>query len=202
MSNQTSPNIKTLKTYDTIWAADSLEWYPSDNFKNYFICGTYQLLARSSSSSEHGNENDDTSQPLYNRKGRIYLSKFSKDVQQFDILDIIETSAILDMKWLNLKDKAIFSAATSTGSIEIFQVENEKIRKISCTSISDDSTTLALSLDWKNDSRLVVSDSKGDIHLFDYNNEIFAKVSSWHAHGFEAWTCCFDNWNSHIIYTG
>lgn len=197
MSSKTSSNITTLQTFDTIWAADSVEWCPLDHFKDYFVCGTYQLLGSTSSGE------DDSSQPLYNRKGRIYLAKLAVDIQQFDIIDTFETSAILDIKWLIAqRDDAVFSAASSTGNVEIFKIDADKIVKISSVSLTDSDEVLVLSLDWSDDLKMLSTDSKGNANVYNYADSQFSKEFSWHCHGFEAWTCCFDRWNRNIIYTG
>lgn len=40
---QKSITINTLFKYDTEYSADSVEWCPHSPYKNYFVCGNYQL---------------------------------------------------------------------------------------------------------------------------------------------------------------
>ncbi|XP_073828088.1 diphthine methyltransferase [Musca autumnalis] len=195
-------NIELLHDIDTEYSADSVEWCPHINYRNIFACGTYQL---------EENKEGEEEKPCQ-RKGRIYLFEFDKLTKSLQELQRIETAAILDMKWLSCNsgcEVPTLATATALGKIEIFQLENCKLKLIESVALkSDDDNNLALSLDWNqsNESSLqqiLASDSKGNISLLSRSNERNMEIlKSWHAHNFEAWICAFDKWDKNRIYSG
>lgn len=193
--------ISTLHTINTEYSADSVEWCPHYNFKNYFVCGTYQL-------EENQNENLPVTSPC-KRKGRIYLYKFDHITGSLYELDRFETAAILDMKWLNSKSLSfpLLATANALGVVEVYQLEDEKLKLLDSHDINKESENrLALSLDWDQahgSNRVLVSDSKGEINLLRWTNEnSLTYERSWLAHNFEAWICAFDKWDKNRFYTG
>ena len=79
--------IETLRTFDTEYSADSVEWNQGD-YKNYFVVGTYQL------------EETDANISCNNiRKGRIYLFHYDDHSNELTNCQQVETDAILDQKW-------------------------------------------------------------------------------------------------------
>ncbi|KAI9590358.1 hypothetical protein GQX74_008526 [Glossina fuscipes] len=200
--------IEALHTIDTEYSADSIEWCSHPSYNNYFVCGTYQL---------EGNNAQSTSPPC-RRKGRIYLYQFDKDALVVNELHRLETAAILDMKWLPELQNAsvhqpILATANALGQIEIFQIIETNLKKISSLELNPTyHNLLALSIDWDtrmslqtNDDtkNLLASDSRGDISLirFTYRGDL-QKICTWSAHNFEAWICAFDKWNENHVYTG
>lgn len=190
-------NIKTIHSVDTEYSADSVEWCPTQNSQQYFVCGTYQL-------------EDNQSQELVlptRRKGRIYLYKYDGNTEQLSKLDVIETAAILDQKWSEVDKKPIVAAANALGEIMLYRLDGDKLPLISSVHLNPDiDNLLTLSIDWNANSetnhQLLSSDSKGNISLLQLNETELNVVTKWNAHSFEAWICCFDKWNNNIVYSG
>lgn len=183
----------TLHSLDTEYSADSIEWCPSVNFENYFVCGTYQL-----EESENKNE---TEIPC-KRKGRIYLYDYNIELDSLEKVQTVETSAVLDQKWKLNEKQSILGIANSIGEIQIYDLKNSKLNlKTSVNLNSEINDLLALSLDWSDD-KIVSSDSKGNISILKFSNSELVVQQSWLAHGFEAWICCFDKWNKNVVYSG
>lgn len=193
----TTNNIKTLQTFDTVYASDSVEWCPIVNFQKFFLCGTYEL-------DKSADTVADSNQISTKRKGKLYLFNFSEETENFNLLSTYETSAVLDIKWFR-KTQPIAGVCNSIGDVEIFEINDlkELTRKEKITLNCELNENLALALDWNiDDTKLIVSDSKGNLNLFDFNGVSFIKLNSWQAHEFEAWTCAFDTSNCSIVYSG
>lgn len=186
--------ITTLHTFDTTYSADSIEWCPHENSREFFVCGTYQL--------ENPSEQSQFSTKC-NRKGRIYLFQFKLEDESLTKVFEIDTNAILDQKWHPTKN--ILTTADSKGFVTLYDMNEKCLKPINSLSLKNDDTEndlLALSLDWNNDgSKVIVSDSKGGVHVCDINSsKVLHHIPS--IHSFEAWTCAWDKHNSNIFYTG
>ncbi|XP_037042451.1 diphthine methyltransferase [Bradysia coprophila] len=189
-------NIRTIHSVDTEYSADSVEWCPTENCRQYFVCGTYQL-------------EDNQSQELVlptRRKGRIYLFKYDGNTEELSKLDSVETAAILDQKWTEVDGKPVVAAANALGEIMLYGLVDEKLSLVSSVHLNPDiDNLLTLSIDWNTNEtnrQMLSSDSKGNISLLQLNESDLSVVTRWNAHSFEAWTCCFDKWNNHIVYSG
>ncbi|KAH8354174.1 hypothetical protein KR084_002592 [Drosophila pseudotakahashii] len=204
----------TLHSEDTEYSADSVEFLPQDDpEEGFFACGTYQLVQE---------EEAEKASPKCPRKGRVYLYHFVDSNTSLERLQCIETAAILDMKWLPAwSDDGNPSLATvnSLGQLEIYEFlrDEQKLEKRTCFCLAEgeeesppeEESPLALALDWRQnagqdqDVQLAISDSKGGLHLLKYSpkGEI-VRERSWSSHGFEAWTCAFDRWSPHLLYSG
>ncbi|KAL5277068.1 DPH7 family protein [Megaselia abdita] len=184
-----------LHTIDTEYSADSIEWCPCEEYQSFFVCGTYQL--------EENKSTTELSAPC-KRKGRIYLYHFDSSSEEIKEMFRVETAAILDMKWLTHLDIPLLTSANAIGEIEIYQLEDNSLKKIITEELNpEDEDLLALSLDWNHKTKQIcVSDSKGGVTLFKYDNGSLLKESHWSAHNFEAWICAFDDWNQNLLYTG
>lgn len=181
--------IETLKTFDTQYSADSVEWNQGEQ-QDYFVVGTYQLEEKDSAVSANNV-----------RKGRIYLFHLNRDTNELTNRQQIETEAILDQKW---KNESTLLAATSLGNIHIYEFnEDNELRKTREISINTGGkSSLALSLDVQHgSSNVIVSDSLGRLSLLDLENE-HSVTYQWKSHNFEAWTCAFDRFNKNIVYSG
>ncbi|XP_075155113.1 diphthine methyltransferase isoform X2 [Haematobia irritans] len=203
-------DIQLIHSVDTEYSADSVEWCPHPGYNNLFVCGTYQLKEKT--------EDNPGETPVCQRKGRIYLYEFDTNLETLVELDRIETAAILDMKWLSSSNNElpILAAATALGNIDIFLIEESKLKYIQGTNLNPvDKDLLALSLDWGKsvagenmasnnlEDRIITSDSKGNISLLSWSAERnLEMIRTWHAHDFEAWICAFDKWNKNLAYTG
>ncbi|XP_017884676.1 diphthine methyltransferase isoform X2 [Ceratina calcarata] len=206
--------FRTLDTFDTEFSADSVEWCPIDSFKDVFVCGTYELSKT---------EDELTSKRL----GRIYLFRASKN-GRITLLQKLDVPAVLDMKWARVtcRNQILLGVANCSGCLQIYRLENDgdeeeeeeegkkkKLAFLTEKRIVNTDETLALSLDWShsgsststNDEpnpRIVVSDSKGVVSLFEMNGDGLDPVCSWTAHEFEAWIATFDYWDANVIYSG
>lgn len=189
-------NIKTIHSVDTEYSADSVEWCPTESCQQYFVCGTYQI-------------EENPSQELVlptRRKGRIYLFKYDGNTEELSKLDSVETAAILDQKWSEADKKPIVAAANALGEIMLYSLVSDKLALLSSVHLNPEiDNLLTLSIDWNTDAsnrQLLASDSKGNISLLQLNETDLNVVTTWQAHSFEAWTCCFDKWNNNIVYSG
>ncbi|EDX01035.1 diphthine methyltransferase [Drosophila yakuba] len=200
----------TLYSEDTEYSADSVEWLTQDDeTSGFFACGTYQLV------QEEGEPAAEAS-PKRPRKGRVYLYHFEEANGCLERLQCIETSAILDMKWLpawNNECNPHLATVNSLGQLEIYEFlsDEKKLQRRTCFCLAEEQESqeeapLALALDWRHDGQhiqLAISDSKGGLSLLNYSpqGEII-RERSWLSHGFEAWTCAFDRWSPHLLYSG
>jgi len=177
-------NIETLHTFDTEYSADSVEWCLVDD--DYFVVGTYQL-----------DEKDKDVSANNVRKGRIYLMNFDNELNVMTKCQQVETDAILDQKW----NGRTLITATSMGKVEKYELSDEKRleKSTEVTLSSKHADNLTLSIDVNASSRVLASDSKGQITLI---NPDCAIETQWKAHEFEAWTCAFDRFNDNMIYSG
>lgn len=123
-------------------------------------------------------------------------------------MDVIETAAILDTKWLVVANKCLLIAASALSEILVYELKTDDrlhlIDKINLAGDSDENL-LTLSIDiraTKNQENLLASDSRGMVTLLTVNQNNIVKERSWKAHSFEAWTCAFDKWNANVVYTG
>ncbi|KAF7401480.1 hypothetical protein HZH68_007300 [Vespula germanica] len=171
--------FQTLSIFDTQLYADSVEWCPIEPFKDLFVCGTYQLIENTESIAKKESKSS-------KRLGRIYLFQVVKD-----------------------------GVVNSLGYLQIYQLRNgddEMLKLMTELKVNDQKEEiLALSLDWstgkyscENNSivKIIVSDSTGDITLFELHNDQIKNLTSWLSHEYEAWISAFDYWNVNIIYTG
>ncbi|KAH8244987.1 hypothetical protein KR032_003484 [Drosophila birchii] len=202
----------TLHSEDTEYSADSVEWLHQDDGleSGYFACGTYQLV------QAEGEATDGQTGPRP-RKGRVYLYHFgATNETTLERLQCIETAAILDMKWLPACGSDCgpqLATVNSIGELEIYEFDaaEKKLGKRTCLSLKEaeesEEQPLALALDWRQledgQVQFAVSDSKGGLNLLQYSSSGgLTRQRSWSAHGFEAWTCAFDRWSPHLLYSG
>lgn len=197
----------TLDTFDTEFSADSVEWCPINSFQNTFVCGTYQLIKDEQMA-------DNNSLPS-KRLGRIYMFEIIQD-GCLKLLQRLEVPAVLDMKWSHVtcQDRMLLGVVNSLGYLQIYQLKNSEMKQLELVTekrVADQGDVLALSLDWctgrltknnESSSRIVVSDSKGSVSLFEINENKINKMNSWTTHEFEAWIAAFDYWDTNVIYSG
>lgn len=191
--------FKTLHSVDTEYSADSVEWCVQDErHADYFACGTYQLM--------EGEQNS-------LRKGRIYLYAFARHTGALERLQCIETTAILDMKWLPAycnDSGPLLATVNALGQLEIYELhaDHQLQRRAQLTLPENTKPALALALDWRRAAdgaglQLLVSDSLGHVHQLQYTAQAqLSQLCAWQAHGFEAWTCAYDRWSTQRIYSG
>ncbi|XP_076160276.1 diphthine methyltransferase [Ptiloglossa arizonensis] len=198
----------TLDSFDTDFPADSVEWCPANLFRDIFVCGTYQLMKDNEATL-------DKSKSL-KRLGHIYMFRVIDNGRLY-LLQMLKVPAVLDMKWMHVmyQNKILLGVVNSLGYLQVYQLKSdegkEALKLLTETKISHSDDVLALSLDWctgrwmdnnKSNSKIVVSDSKGYVSLFEINENELNKINSWPAHEFEAWIAAFDYWNINVIYTG
>ncbi|CAK9802285.1 Diphthine methyltransferase [Anthophora plagiata] len=198
----------TLDTFDTEFSADSVEWCPINSFKNIFVCGTYQLIK-----DEQLTPNSSLSSK---RLGRIYMFQVVEN-GRLKLLQKLDVPAVLDIKWAHVicQNKILLGVVNSLGYLQIYHLRDNNGQKnlelLIQERVADEDEILALSLDWCTgrlmtnnalSSKIVVSDSRGFISLFELNDNVLNQINSWNAHEFEAWIAAFDYWNTNVIYSG
>ena len=177
---------------DTIYSADSVEFNP--HCPNQVAVGTYQVISNESNESLESTESLESIK--CNRKGKLHLYSILNH-QKIETLFSIETEAILDMKWLH--KKPWLSWVTAQGQIQFLNQNANVTTHLSPNSI------LNLSLDWSlDDAFLLISQSNGSLELFqlEESDEIIPLHSFTNAHSYEAWTVCFDKFESNVFYSG
>ncbi|KAL1497904.1 hypothetical protein ABEB36_008786 [Hypothenemus hampei] len=189
-------HFETLFKYNTEFSADSVEWCPHDPNKNIFVCGNYQLGEPS---------NDNTT----NRLGRILLFALSEN--HLTLCQSINTEAILDQKWCpnQINGTSLLGVVNAKRALQIYRLENSNLILMTEFKFSDSvSETLILSLDWstaKYESQqphITCSDSNGNIHLLQLQNDKLVLQQSWHGHSFQAWIAGFYYWDPNIVFSG
>jgi diphthamide biosynthesis protein 7 len=172
-----------MEEFDTEYSADSVEFCPIKGFQQNYVIGTYQV---------ENNKEDQN----YSRKGRIYL----KSTINTELIQSIETSAVLDIKWSqNLIKNSPFLCSSTETEIDIYSLKD----KLSLITSVQSNNALNLSCDFEkntSENNLCVSNSKGNIQLLNLTNTDLIVESEWKAHDYEAWICAFGKNN--IIYTG
>lgn len=192
--------------FNTELNADSVEWCPIKNYRNFFICGTYQL-SKSENLKDAKKKN-----PKELRKGHLYLFQL---VQEPEILKLVERIAmvgILDCKWAHrpIANNIFLAIATALGDIRIFKLQDEStvsLKHVCTHKLSSSKTTIALSLDWstglnESDVKIVISDSEGFITLVSFADGQICEDCKWKLHDFHAWIVAFNYWNTNVFYSG
>lgn len=209
--------IENLHSVDTVLPADSIEWCTHPDYKDYFVCGTYQL-EKDDNDSTNLNPSQNTTNSIQKRTGCIYLYEFlSKENSLREVQRIETVAGVLDMKWMkapNLSvNRPILLVANSVGQVEMFELTSEKclvILKILRLNEFSNDNLISLSLDVQqitesNEMRkIAVSDSKGGINLLacGIEHSDLSRIHNWSAHQFEAWTCAFDKYNDNLVFSG
>lgn len=203
--------FRTVETFDTEFSADSVEWCPSENHADIFVCGTYQLTLDESKESSKSETKK--------RVGRIYLFQVVKNESlHLKLLQQLDVAAVLDMKWAHTKSdsgKILLGVVNSEGFLQIYELTHDEgtlVLKFVSEVLTNESSdpTLALSLDWStvlrvNDElKVSVSDSQGSVSLFKISSSgcEIERIISWNAHNYEAWITAFDYWDTNTVYSG
>lgn len=206
--------INTLQSVLTDCPADTVEWCPANQLQQYLLCGTYHLEEQDS----------EVLQSPARRKGRIYVFEYDADCKSFERIEAVDTAAILDLKWNCFNASAdgasggdqLVAAANALGEVLLYRFADRKLHAMATTHLeTTEANLLTLSIDWNcskrssqsaqvsaGSSKLLASDSKGNVSLLQLNEASLDVVSTWSAHSFEAWTCCFDRWSENVVYTG
>ena len=102
----------TLDSFNTKFSANSVGWCPIKNYKDTFVCRTFHLKE---------NEVITTSEPN-KRFGGIYL--FQAKYGKLNLLEEIETPAVLDIKWARTRvsNKILLAVAYTKGYVQIYQL--------------------------------------------------------------------------------
>lgn len=193
--------IETLHSVTTEVSADSVEWCPYAPHQQYFVCGTYKL--DDSDSAEL--------QVPARRYGSIYLYSYDSGNDVLDCIDHQDTAAILDLKWSQSNGYGngdpLLASANALGEVLLHRMTDSKLQPLSSVHLNgENDNMLTLAIDWNSDKcadrKIVASDSKGGATLLQLTESSLNVVSTWEAHLFETWTCCFDKRNDHLLYTG
>lgn len=125
-------------------------------------------------------------------------------------VDMVETAAILDTNWYTIGNRCFLVAASALAEIQLFELKNDRLHLVHSLNLNSNNSenVLTLSIDVRHQlnssirSNLIASDSRGMISLLTIAQSEVIIERSWQAHSFEAWTCAFDKWQPHVIYTG
>ncbi|CAK1595804.1 unnamed protein product [Parnassius mnemosyne] len=193
---------KTILRWDTGYSADSVEWCPLEPYRNFLVCGTYQL-------DKKNEEQQDTKQK---RLGRIHLFMVDTNTKELFPIQTIDTSGILDQKWCHhpIQNYPVLGVVTSEGFIQLYRLHtvNDSVELKLWTQASIGQGILALSLDWSSNKihvlepSIAVSDSAGNVKILKVVGDSLREIGAWKAHGFEAWIGAFNFWNMDIFYSG
>lgn len=201
----------TLDEFDTEFPADSVEWCPAEPFRDVLACGTYKLIENK----------EDAKDEKCERTGRIYLLRVV-DGGKLQVLQRIDTSGILDMKWTHVttseNNQILLAVANSNGHLQIYELQKKEnkteLQLIAKERLGDDNEdVMALSLDWSTggfvsgtchlNPRIAVSDSQGRISHFTWHEtNNLTKDFTLRAHEFQAWIVAFEYCNDNIFYSG
>ena len=123
----------------------------------------------------------------------------------------IESNAILDTKWFpNVSyPYPTLAVADAKGQIVIYALTPQKQLDHIQTVQVGEPTTLCLSLDIPDrlkpgtKPRIAVSQSNGSIAIPGIDEEgTWGVEKCWHAHDFEPWCVCWDNWERNCLWSG
>lgn len=199
----------TLDTFDTEFAADSVEWCPLEPFRDILVCGTYEL-------AKDEGETSSKEKKTIKRLGRIYVFRMI-DNGKLTTLQQINVPAVLDMKWMHVanRNRILLAVVTASGYLQIYEIKNQENKFLKLIAEqrvnNNEDEVIALSLDWStgrydscetSDPNIVVSDSRGCISRFTLHDNDLIKDFSWCVHKFEAWIAAFDYWQTCSFYTG
>jgi len=136
------------------------------------------------------------------------LDKVDNENSSFTPECQFECPAVLDLKW-TFKDPVMLGAVHASGQLVLYKCftdcEGEDIPRLEVIEkleITEDDG-LALALEWNSSyDKIVVSDSKGKIHVVEHTPSNSKVIQEYSYHGYEAWTCCFSHWDDNIIFSG
>ncbi|ORX93843.1 WD40 repeat-like protein [Basidiobolus meristosporus CBS 931.73] len=199
---------------DTEYSADSIEGCPIPGYSDFLVCGTYQLkkpeIDEQDTEVAEGDEEEEKSDKPMKRVGRL-LSYLIQDGESPELIEKcrIETAAILDLKWCHhaINDLPVLGQVDSIGNLSLYTLNKEGGLSLLDEYSTNDEGVLSLSLDWSNRvsgsaPQIVVSQSDGQIILFDHGERGLTVVDQWKGHDLEAWIAGFDYWNTNTIFTG
>ncbi|KAF6199386.1 hypothetical protein GE061_007412 [Apolygus lucorum] len=197
------PEIVKLTSLNTELNADAVEWCPISGLENLLACATYELV-------EDEEKCEDKLEQY--RRGYIYLYELQQDLSLKEVSKT-ETPGILDCKWSRRRISGHVCLATvdAVGKLRLFKYlpETSTLVGLSSLSLSGDSKSLLLSLDWSNvlssaddGCSIVVSDSSGSVHVVSITQDKLTLTSSRKAHEFEAWIAAYDYFNTSVFYSG
>ncbi|XP_005105145.1 diphthine methyltransferase [Aplysia californica] len=213
---------KTIQKVDTVVNADSVEWCPYHDNQHILLCGTYKLQESQSSLLEAESEPPSPAQvdkdvenvsrdpEVQVRVGgvTVYSLNFEGNTPELRETSSAALCGILDIKWLNeeVEDKALFGLVDAEGYFQLLQLDQESKRPSSITKEQLSDSSLGLSLGWSpacsgGTSRVAASDSAGCLTVFDVDSKVNT-ISSWQAHGYEAWITAFHKTDKNILYSG
>lgn len=192
-------NWKDKVKWHTGYSADTVEWCPVDPFRDMLVCGTYHL--------EKADEEAQTKPQT--RVGKIYLFIIKNNTTDLKPLQCIETSGVLDQKWCHhmIYDNPVLAVAMSDGTLQLYQLLGETLALQLWLDYKLGEDVLAFSVDWSSNKfnaypKLVVSDSKGRVHVLKLEGDSLTRIGVWEGHSFEAWIAAFNYWNSDLFYSG
>ncbi|XP_076312134.1 diphthine methyltransferase [Tachypleus tridentatus] len=198
----------TIWETDVGYYADSVEWCPVNPYQNLLLCGMYQL-EEDKSVTESAGFNSQT------RVGCLQLFQLTQDDTCF-LQYKLQTFGVLDVKWCPhmIHKYCLVGVASADGQLVLYNLKNADdspnllLEEFSKKKLDENSSNLALSLDWFNwkqpslDPKVVVSDSNGQvtvIQLTETNLDILHQCS---AHSFECWIAAANYFDPSVVFSG
>ncbi|XP_067673736.1 diphthine methyltransferase-like [Haliotis asinina] len=193
-----------VQTFDTELYADSVEWCPVEGCQDILLCGTYQLEEQNKEEAACEEKRPQT------RVGqlRMYRLKSNDSCTNLSLHHCLDMPGVLDIKWCaRICPLPTCGLVNAAGELQLWQVADTSLvtppNELAQTALGV--SCLGLSLDWSDSNngslQIVTSDSTGSLSVFDVASDL-TKVSSWHAHEYEAWICAYDKWKEGFIYSG
>ncbi|KAJ2005337.1 hypothetical protein GGI02_004214 [Coemansia sp. RSA 2322] len=212
-----------LASFDTLYCADSLEFYPHGVSQRLLI-GTYQLLKTGDLEENTADSSQELSSADAKRIGRIYVCGVASDDSGGGLAIVeqqrIETSAVFDIKWSynRVAGRELAGVACADGGIHIYSANGDSkdsFLEPLCSSVPESPSpnsdaSMCCSLDWSNriaihcsdTPHIVASHSDGTVRLLQLSDSRIEASSQWQAHDAEAWIASFDYWSPSTVYSG
>ncbi|BBN10762.1 diphthine methyl ester acylhydrolase [Marchantia polymorpha subsp. ruderalis] len=181
--------------------ADAAEFCPCEPYQHILAAASYTL--------QEGEE------PV--RLGELYLYSAEKTAEggssDLSLTQIFhtETSGVFDICWRPWSDgssRPCLAQASADGTLRLHELQDDptsSAAELHETSRADVSSSMCLFVDWAPNScepQLAVSHSDGSLSVIDVGQADPQVISSWAAHGFEAWIVSYDTWKPQIVHSG
>ncbi|KAL2649766.1 hypothetical protein R1flu_017894 [Riccia fluitans] len=196
-----------MATVQLVGNADAAEFCPCEPYLNIVAAASYTL--------------QEGEQPI--RSGELYLfsaeklriNETSNSSTTLSLKQVYhrETSGVFDLKLRprsNRTSNPCLAQASADGTLRLHMLEAStpssalNLREATGAQISP---SICLYVDWNPSSasespQVAVSLSDGSLYVVDIGQGELEVISSWHAHGFEAWVVSYDSWKPQILFSG
>ncbi|KAL2649763.1 hypothetical protein R1flu_017891 [Riccia fluitans] len=200
-----------MATVQLVGNADAAEFCPCEPYLNIVAAASYTL--------------QEGEQPV--RLGELYLfsaeklriNETSNSSSTLSLKQVYhrETSGVFDLKWRPWSDRTsnpCLAQASADGTLRLHMLEENEKATTSSSALNlreaagaQISPSMCLYVDWNPSSasespHVAVSHSDGSLSVVDIGQGELEVISSWDAHGFEAWVVSYDSWKPQILFSG